>query len=52
MKNKRVKDKIVDTIEKLDDNGVLNKRMVNKYKNNNSLNNEMEWRLLSTSCLF
>ena len=28
MKNKRVKDKIVDTIEKLDDNGVLNKRMV------------------------
>ena len=50
--NRFMKDKIIDTIEKLDANGVLNKQMVHKYKNNFTLNNEIEWRLLSSSCLF
>jgi asparagine synthase (glutamine-hydrolysing) len=52
MKNRFMKDKIVDTIEKLDANGVLNKQMVRNYKNNFNLSNEIEWRLLSSSCLF
>lgn len=50
--NKFLKEKIVNTVERLDANGILNKQMVYKYKNNFTLNNEIEWRLLSSSCLF